>query len=183
MPLSDFILSGIPYRLNWLAGKDKFSFVSAVSQSFAVGHLLYRSIANKFWCSPSKFLLSIFPVNSICSSCPGSVSTVFWSACTSPSSGASSSSSFFRWFLLVGDSRLSVRSVCKICVDFCNFFPTSLVWPWRCEYGPLWLWIISSLHGSRSSKHFSPFHYASGLRVFISSTYNFHYLAGGSQVI
>ena len=54
-PLSDFISSGIPYRLKLLYRKFITSFVSEVLQIFAVGHLLNLSIAIKTCVSPFNF--------------------------------------------------------------------------------------------------------------------------------
>ena len=48
-PLSDLIISGTPYRLNWFDRKPMTSLVSDVLQIFAVGHLLNRTIAICIW--------------------------------------------------------------------------------------------------------------------------------------
>ena len=65
-PLSDFIFSGIPYKVKILIRKLISSFVSEVLQVSTVGHLLNLSTAISICTSPCKFLLCNFPVKSIC---------------------------------------------------------------------------------------------------------------------
>ena len=63
--LSDFIFSGIPYKLKLLVRKFFTSFVSEVLQIFTVGQLLNLSTAIRNCTSLCKFLSCIFPVKSM----------------------------------------------------------------------------------------------------------------------